>query len=654
MVLYKHGVGFFVRQGSTADSEVILTFKGDEINDILKSLAVFDQNGGQVLGLHYQTPMDKAARLADSSIRLSEQASLRDLLRDLRGRRAELSFESTPGTTEVLVGRIIGIDDMDRSEKREEDLAIALTLLSDEGRVRVFRLSDLRAIRIDDPQSGHDLGYFLDTSMSEDTRRNVAVRLSEGEHQLVVYYVAPSPTWRVSYRIVAESDTEKAGASGKALMQGWGLFDNRLDEDLEDVKVTLVAGQPISFIYELYASRIPQRPTVQDETRVAPGPIEYETAKELPDWLGGNTEDLAFASMQSIAPAPRMFGAAPAAPAPKVTRQTAAQAAPAQATAKDTGEFFQYEVSTPVSVKRGESALVPIIGADVAYGRELLYNGGKLPTHPVAALRFKNTTGLTLERGPVTIVEDGDYKGEAVVPFTKTEGEIYLPYAVELGVKVTERYETSNITTGLSVENSYLVYEDYQVFKTTYVVENTTTKAQTVTIEAPILTGHELFETKTPDVETATDRRWRVSMPAQTRTEFVRQERHRIRRSEQLRSLKYQQLNEFLAKRWLDRVTLDHLSDVLDRLGFVERSRAETKSLTDERKDLYEKQNQLLANINALSPTGQEAGLRNRILAQLDASHQRLEAIETRINELARQISDADAQVETIIHNLNK
>src|SRR5579859_3172374 len=84
MVLYKHGVGFFVRQGAISGESVALTFHRDAINDALKSLAVFDRAGGQVLGIHYLTPMDKATRLANSSIRLSDQASLRDLLRDLR------------------------------------------------------------------------------------------------------------------------------------------------------------------------------------------------------------------------------------------------------------------------------------------------------------------------------------------------------------------------------------------------------------------------------------------------------------------------------------------------------------------------------------------------------------------------------------------
>jgi hypothetical protein len=246
MVLYKHGVGFFVRQGDVDGQQVQLTFRKDEINDVLKSLAVFDQAGGQVLGIHYQTPMDTTARLASSSIRLSQGGSLRDLVRDLRGRVCDMTFAGTP---EIVHGRIIGLDE---ARQEEEDATVSV-LTSIE--IRVFPLKSMKSLRIVDEQSSHDLTYFLDTSMAEDDRRVVTVRLSDGKHDLAVYYVAPSPTWRVSYRLVAESDEN--ASTGTALLQGWGLFDNRLEEDLDNVRVTLVAGQPISFIYELYASRIP-------------------------------------------------------------------------------------------------------------------------------------------------------------------------------------------------------------------------------------------------------------------------------------------------------------------------------------------------------------------------------------------------------------
>ena len=86
MILYKHGVGFFIRAGEVSGAAIDLTFREDDINDILKSLTVFDTAGGKVLGLDYQTPMDKYTRLENTTIRPEDYSTLRDLLRDLRGR----------------------------------------------------------------------------------------------------------------------------------------------------------------------------------------------------------------------------------------------------------------------------------------------------------------------------------------------------------------------------------------------------------------------------------------------------------------------------------------------------------------------------------------------------------------------------------------
>src|SRR5512137_367501 len=144
-----------------------------------------------------------------------------------------------------------------------------------------------------------------------------------------------------------------------------------------------------------------------------------------------------------MAPMRAMYDAAPPpAPAPMamkaISREALAQAAPVTTTGEALGELFQYVIGTPVTVGRGQSAMVPIVSADLGYRKDLLYNGAKLPAHPVATLRLKNGSGLTLERGPVTVLEGAEYVGEAILPFTVAGGELVVPYSVELAVKVRE------------------------------------------------------------------------------------------------------------------------------------------------------------------------------------------------------------------------
>ena len=119
MTLYKHGVGFFTRYGEQPGETVALAFRTAEMNDLLKSLTVVAA-GGQVLGVDYQTPEDKAALLQRSSFRLSDDASLRDLLRDLRGRRVEIT--TTAGNHS---GIVVGVD---LPGEREPMAAAVITL----------------------------------------------------------------------------------------------------------------------------------------------------------------------------------------------------------------------------------------------------------------------------------------------------------------------------------------------------------------------------------------------------------------------------------------------------------------------------------------------------------------------------------------------
>ncbi|GAB4519876.1 MAG: hypothetical protein OHK0046_29400 [Anaerolineae bacterium] len=659
IVLYKHGVGFFIRRGQVDSSEISLTFHRDEINDVLKSLTIFDHAGGQVLGVHYPTPMDRDARLANSSVRLNEDASMATLLRDLRGRQVTLGFQGKNGQ-EAVTGRVVGMDQ--QNDELDEQ---SVSVLTEQGEVRIFRFEDLRTVHIHDAESRADLAFFLDTIMGEDDRRTVYVRLTEGQHDLFVAYVAPAPTWRVSYRIVATSESDD---NGKALLQGWGLFDNRLEEDLDSVQVTLVAGQPISFVYELYASRIPQRRVVEDETRIAPGPVEYMADKFSPD------ESAILPFRRPAVDDTGTTGAARRrATLPKVAEQAVtpgmnrlldrvralggdgvqAMATP-EASTRESGEFFEYTVKTPVSIKRGESALVPIISSEVHYTRELLYNSEKFPTHPVASLRFENGTGLTLERGPITILENNDYRGEAIVAFTKDGNQVYLPYAVEMGVRVTEHKVDNVEVNGVNIEGAFLVYEEYQIERVNYILENTTSRALVITIEAPTRGDYELFDTPDPAMETARERRWRVELPPHTKREFTRKERQMQWRHQELRRLDYSSLQRFLENRWLDQGTYDQLADMLSNLTFIIRARVQREDLADERRTLYEQQEQLRANLTTLQTNGPESGFRNRLLKQLEESQDRLDEIEKTVDELTQQITEAERRIDAIIEGLGK
>src|SRR5437588_4935661 len=71
VVLYKHGVGFFERQGTLGAGESArLDFRTEDMNDVLKSLTVVDE-GGIITGLRYDSSIPLEQKLTEFPLRIN-------------------------------------------------------------------------------------------------------------------------------------------------------------------------------------------------------------------------------------------------------------------------------------------------------------------------------------------------------------------------------------------------------------------------------------------------------------------------------------------------------------------------------------------------------------------------------------------------------
>ena len=111
---------------------------------------------------------------------------------------------------------------------------------------------------VSDDKMNKELNYFLEviyTSKKRDAK-SMTIFLeqkpdSSAESEVSISYLHEIPSWKASYRLLL-FPTE-------TVIQGFGLIDNPTDEDWNDIKLMLVSGLPISFIYDLYSPnwRIP-------------------------------------------------------------------------------------------------------------------------------------------------------------------------------------------------------------------------------------------------------------------------------------------------------------------------------------------------------------------------------------------------------------
>ncbi len=660
MLMYRHGVGYFERRGSVAGAELRLMFPRDAMDDILKSLIVLDLGEGQVLGIDIETPEDRAQQIERGSIHLSDTRSLLDLLRDLRGRRVRVWIEGERrhGETgeETLEGAIIGID---LDEKEPLDKPLLSLYLAEQREVRTVPVRRIARLAILDDRAAADMTYFLRAAQSEEDRRSAIVRLSEGEHEILAGYIAPAPSWRVSYRLLAEPKPDGEGSANggerdigaqvAVLLQGWGLFDNQLDEDLENVELTLVAGMPVSFRYRLYEPHIPERPLVQDDVRTVAAPVEFQAKRAVAASLPPGAPSLsAFAPMAEGAPE-SLAAAAPAFSMENLERSTEAAS-----TGEERGALFQYRVAHPVSVARGRSAMVPIVSRRLDGRKELLYNARKLPRHPVASLRMLNETGLTLERGPVTVVEHGDYAGEAVLPFTRAGAEMIVAYAVELGVTITEERHAQCIMAGLSIYKEYAAFEEWDVRQTRYRITSTLPDAVDIVIEQERLAGYDLFDTPAPAEEAHNVARWPVRCPPGVETVFTVSERRKTSRYEEVRKLDMHRLQSFLHDRYLDTATYDALRHILSLYEQIAEHRMMLQEIEQEQRKILARQQQIQANLGPLGREGSELALRERYVALLNQLEDSLSDLLSREQETRAAIDRLEQEATQALAALSQ
>ncbi|MBL8797501.1 MAG: hypothetical protein JNM56_26610, partial [Planctomycetia bacterium] len=367
VVLYKHGVGYFERQGQVEDHAALsLTFKQAEVSDVLKSLTVLDLNGGHVASVSYDSTKPLEQLLAEISLSIPDENSVFGLLPQLKGAHIAV----TPVGDSRTEGVLLGMDTVQRQSADGVTQTAMLSLLTDDGAVRSFALYELSRLEILDAALRRDLDFYLRTQLSskkKDARTFTFFTQGEGKRTIVLSYTLEAPVWKATYRIILNEDQKPP------LIQGWAVVDNTQDEDWENVQLSLIAGLPVSFVHDLYTPRYIRRPVVevQETTGVLPPEVEGGVRYSLMDVPavavapGGVAMDMDAEAASAPAMAQKRVAVASALrDAAKLGGQffiASPSSMPAQVRERKLGDLFEYEIEHPVTIHRNQSALVPIV-----------------------------------------------------------------------------------------------------------------------------------------------------------------------------------------------------------------------------------------------------------------------------------------------------
>ena len=197
----------------------------------------------------------------------------------------------------------------------------------------------------------------------------------------------------------------------------------------------------------------------------------------------------------------------------------------AAAEGRDAGELFEYSFAGPVTVKKGESAMLPFLQQKVNTRKLLIYSES-FGLHPMDAAEITNSTGKTLDGGPITVYDANTYAGEALVETLKAGDKRLISYGVDLGTRVTTQWDSSrDVVREIHFRRGLLTTRSAVEETKTYTIKNVDAKTKTLIIEHPQRPGYKLLSQK-PVETTANAYRFEVKLaPSGAETFAVREER---------------------------------------------------------------------------------------------------------------------------------
>jgi hypothetical protein len=603
VILYKNGIGYFVRSGEVKAGEPArLEFKAGEMNDVLKSLVIFEEGGGKISGLRYDSSEPLAAKLAEFPFQLGDHQPLSALLDQVKGARVEL--KTGP---ETLAGSVVGAREIKAAEtqrQREE-----VTLLLDSGELRTVDLGGVTAMRFSDPVLQGQLVTYLArvaAGRSKEKRGVTVDSTGERTRRLTASYVVPAPVWKSSYRLAFTDAAEP-------MLEGWAIVDNTTGEDWTKVRLALVSGRPVSFITNLYEPRMVARQTVALPEEAAEAPELYGGAVSAPSAPQEFSRlDHGYKAEFAKAPPPPPPPAAPAARRTYVEAAVVASSTVSpEAAGVERGELFEYRFDAPVTVRNGESAMLPFLQQKIA-ARKLLVFSTAASGFPRNAVELSNNTGKTLDGGPITVFDGNTYGGEALMETVKAGDKRLVSYAVDLGTRVTTKLDSADeLVREIHVRRGVLTVRTASRETKTYTIRNVDAKLKTLIIEHSIRPEYRLIVGK-PAETTASAYRFEVKLAPQGTAKLPVTEEQLQSETTELTSATPDFLLVYVQNKDLDRAGRSELERIAAQKLLISQNDAAIQRGDQEINDLVRDQDRVRQNITSLNRvSGQQEAVQN-------------------------------------------
>jgi len=317
------------------------------------------------------------------------------------------------------------------------------------------------------------------------------------------------------------------------------------------------------------------------------------------------------------------------------------------------GDLFEYKLKDPITILKNRSALVPIAQAPITAEKVSVWNERNGIPRPQRAVWITNTTGLTLDGGSVSVLEDETFAGEGIFEPIRPGEKRLLSFATDLAVNVSSKQGSENerVSRVLIVKGVMTLENELREQKT-YTFRNEDSNARTIVVEHPVRSGYELRSQTKPAETTADWMRFRLNVEPKQTASLVVEEARPTRSSYSVASLSSDQVALFTTQHSIDDSIRTALQEILAQKDAVAELVAKKDARDEETQKIFDDQQRLRENVKALKGTPEEKPLLQRYTQQLNEQENRLETLQKETAALEIQIEAGNAKVNESIQRL--
>jgi hypothetical protein len=662
-------------------------------------LTAIDLNGGRISGAGYNSTTPLEQQLKTLPLALNGDPSDVDFYNAIRGARVQVSGGASGGIT----GRLLSIDlraakgkdsgdanGASASASASEDRRF-VTVVSESGQVKTVELTAAVTVTLLDTALHTDVTRYLEllaSSRNQGLRHLTLTDRGTGARELRVSYISEVPVWKSTYRILFSQDAtgSSQGNSGDATLQGWSVVDNTTGSDWTNVHLDLIAGAPQSFIQPLSTPYYTRRPEIALPAEAQLSPQTHESGDAPTAMAVDAPPPQASAAAETVE-----VNAAPMASQQKMLRgqlrgravggvmggmgvgsgngmgpgaggntgggmmggvggtvnyeQAANDSIAPQTTTSAFDDFFEYSLTDPITIRKNESALVPILQTKLPVERVTLWS----PTEPVAlrALWITNSSNLTLDRGSFAIVENGSFGGEGLLDPIHPGEKRLLSYAADQAVRVTTDYShNTRRVIHLAIKKGVMTETSTDVAEVEYLVRDAAPEARLVIVEQPVRQGWTLDSDPKPAETTPTVYRFRVATKPQETVRLHVGERHTNYEYIRLVDRTVENITLLIKNAKASPAVLAALQPVFDLHNQVVQFDEQIKAREADVAEIAKDQDRLRENMKALKGSAEERDLLKRYTGELNAQEDKLAALRGQLATLHAQRTAADAEFQ--------